>query len=184
MGTSPKDSSLTITELEPFYTEVGRIASAWANMEFEIDRLLWDLSEGQHMLAACITSQLTNAGARIRALIGLVRLREGSKELITKLNQFDAATNLMGRKRNRVVHDPWHYNSAKSVAAQLSIAIEDKALTFDFMPKTLPEIKNLYEDIKVHVNKFLVLDGQIREALLSPSSSQKWREQLHEIADA
>jgi hypothetical protein len=38
----PKDYSNIIPELEPFYIEVGRIASAWANMEFHMDRLLWD----------------------------------------------------------------------------------------------------------------------------------------------
>lgn len=47
----PKDYSNIIPELEPFYIEVGRIASAWANMEFHMDRLLWDLAEGQHMLS-------------------------------------------------------------------------------------------------------------------------------------
>ncbi|MGB6349784.1 MAG: hypothetical protein WBG10_07110 [Pseudolabrys sp.] len=120
----------------------------------------------------------------MRALIGVVRLRDGSAELIKKLNKFDGATNAMIRKRNRIVHDPWHYNAAQKIVAQLSIAIEDKALSFDFKPKELKDLKALFEDIKGHVNDFLNLEYEIREVLLGPTSSQKWREQLHEMADA
>ncbi len=180
----PADPYARIIELNPFYTEVGRVASAWATMEFQMDRLIWDLAEGQHMLLACITTQLSNAGARLRTLIGLVRLRDGSPELIKKINQFDAATNSMIRKRNRIIHDPWHYNSKEKIAAQLNIAIEDKTLCFDFKKKEITEVKGLYEDIRSHVIIYLNLENEIRASLLASTSSQKWREQLHEIADA
>jgi hypothetical protein len=129
-----------VPELEPFYMQTGKIASAWANLEFHIDRLLWDLSDAPQMLAACMTTQLTNAGARLRALIGMVRLREGSEQLIKKLNQFEGHTNVIIRKRNRAVHDVWHYNRFDGGAHQLMIAIEEKTLQFDFVRKDISNV--------------------------------------------
>jgi hypothetical protein len=180
----PKNRYRNIAELEPFYMEVGRIASAWGNLEFHMDRLLWDLSDGPQMLAACMTTQLTNAGARLRALIGMVRLREGTPALIKKLNQFEGATTAIIRKRNRAVHDVWHYRPSNATVYQLMVAIEEKTLEFDFKPKALKEMKTLFEEIAAHLYKFLDLEAEIRAELLSVTSPDKWREQLHDMVDA
>jgi len=171
-----------IPEVDPYLTEVGRIASAWAMLEFHIDLLIWELIEVEHMLGACVTSQLTNVGARLRTLAALVRLREGSAGLIKEINSFDGVTAIVQQKRNRAVHDTWMYNRARKSAAQVNVTIAEKQLKFGINDVAMPELTTIHAEVKRHVEKFLKLSLKIRKELLRPSSSQKWRSQLQRMS--
>jgi hypothetical protein len=65
--------------LDPYHTLVGRIASQWAYLDHMIDQAIWKLAEAQPALGACITTQLVSTPARLRVLVALLFLREGSE---------------------------------------------------------------------------------------------------------
>ena len=41
---------------EEHHAAVGKVAAAWADLEFEIDCLIWDLLQVSQVVGACVTS--------------------------------------------------------------------------------------------------------------------------------
>src|SRR5262245_32022742 len=86
---------------------IGRIANAWAQLEFEIDRGIWDLIGAPQPLTACVTSQMFSIHPRMRAFIALVEVRGGSTDTLAALKKFsDKHVSGLVEPRNRAVHDP------------------------------------------------------------------------------
>lgn len=169
------------TEVESLHDihmrEVGRVAAAWAALEFQMDFLIWKLAEVEQMLGACITTQLTTTSARIRVLVALLRLREGPDELSKALTKFDGRSATARLERNRIVHNPWATGNFSG--HQIRVAIKDKDLIFGLHHISLDEIRGTYEKIAKLNDEFAAIEGQILDWL--PSSPQKWRERLLEI---
>src|SRR5208282_6527285 len=68
------------------YIALGKVADAWADFEFEIDQMIWELMRTPQTFGACVTAQMISGRPRFRALKALVRLYEVSDPLIKRLN--------------------------------------------------------------------------------------------------
>jgi hypothetical protein len=53
---------------DPHYIAIGKVADAWADLEFDIDQLLWRLMRTEQALGACVTAQMISTHPRFRAL--------------------------------------------------------------------------------------------------------------------
>ena len=99
----PPDQPIPIPD--DHYAALGKVADAWADLEFELDQLIWQLLRTPQALGACVTSQLIGLGPRIRALRSLVHLWEVSDPIANKLARFEGDTAPLVEKRNRAIHD-------------------------------------------------------------------------------
>src|SRR5436305_14777871 len=71
----------------PLYAAVGRVAAEWAELEHNLDQIIWRLSGTTAPLAACITSQMIGHFPRFNAIVALVRSRRGDNKLIQSIEK-------------------------------------------------------------------------------------------------
>ena len=157
---------------------IGRVASTWSELEFSIDRLIWELAEVEQMYGACITSQLGSIHARFRSLKALTRLRGIGGPTFKKLNRLSDKAQALLQKRNRIVHDPWAVGSKDGLVYRLQISI-DSGLEFGFTPAPLEEVHQVHQKITNLIHEFL----DLKDAILAELSSlpQRHPEQLVEV---
>jgi hypothetical protein len=60
-----------MTPDNPFYANIGRVASEWSHLEHTLDLIVWDLCDQQPRLTACITAQIMGVGGRCKAILSL-----------------------------------------------------------------------------------------------------------------
>lgn len=146
---------------DPYYTAIGRIASAWARFEYMVDDAIWTLAGFDERSAACVTAQLVGASSRLRAYLALVGLQAGiSKETITALNKFFADTEPLTHKRNRIVHDSWVWSSRTYLRGQMRVTANkklDKRVHF----KSIEELDSMHADIVVRRERFAALNRRV-----------------------
>mgnify|MGYP003122467697 CR=1 FL=1 len=176
MGNSTEE---TKADKDEHLLELGRIANAWANLEFLMDTLIWQLSEVEQMLGACITVQMMGSSNRLRAIMALLRLRSAPKELIEKLEKFNSSNYGMQTIRNRLVHDSWIQNASLDAVFQVRVALEGRDLAFGFAETPLEDLKVKKKKIDAHVRRFIAIRTDVLNWL--PTSSNTWRGLLHEI---
>lgn len=146
---------------DPYYTAVGRIASAWARFEYMIDEAIWVQASFDEESGACVTAQLVGAASRLRAYIALVQLRDGiSKETVTALNKFYQDTESLTRVRNRTVHDSWVWSSKTYLRGQMRVTA-DKKLDMRMHPKSLEELGHIHIAILKHRERFAALSRKV-----------------------
>ena len=87
------------------YAAIGRAADKWADLEFEVDRTIWNLLRVKHAFGACVTGQLYFLNNKMRALIALVNLYELSEGIPRELNQLSQKMSPLIERRNRAIHD-------------------------------------------------------------------------------
>jgi hypothetical protein len=94
------------------YAAVGRVASKWAMLEHQIQKLIWGLAGLDETTGTCITSQIGQSGRLMDALLALLEQRGASKKELKPFGKIHQAIGDKQRMRNRIVHDPWyfHYN--------------------------------------------------------------------------
>src|SRR4051812_46652260 len=89
--------------------EVGRIARAWAHLEFNVDQVTWQLCEIPHEFSACLTAQVLHMQGKIKALIALATVRGVSDPILVELKRLNSQEiSSLQSKRNRAVHDSRH----------------------------------------------------------------------------
>jgi hypothetical protein len=136
---SMADDPSTNTLRDKLYIAIGSVANAWANLEFDINETIWELANVEQTAGACITAQIVPIGGRIRSLVSLIALRGGQMDLLKKVNQFAKTADGFGRRRNRIIHDPWYIREDTKEPHQLRITA-DKALDFDFTNMSIDEV--------------------------------------------
>lgn len=114
--------------LDHYHLEVGRVASAWAFLEFEIDQFIWELAGVEERAGACITTQLTGISARLRSAIALLHLRGAEEATVKSFKSFEGRIQEVLSARNRAVHDGWAISGTS--AAQMRVAIVKKQLEY------------------------------------------------------
>src|SRR5260370_35378382 len=82
----PDDQYIPIPDAH--YAAMGKVADAWADLEFEVDRLIWHLLGTNQALGACVTSQMISIHPRLQALRALAELCEISKPVMERLGTF------------------------------------------------------------------------------------------------
>jgi hypothetical protein len=86
------------------YAAIGQVTDAWADLEFEVDRVIWDLMGVQQPFGACVTSQIISIHPKLKALRALLHLWEAD-ELANEIGSFAGSMYELADLRNRTVHD-------------------------------------------------------------------------------
>ena len=108
----------------PILIAVGSVATGWASLEHEINRVIWALAAVADRDGACITAQMIGVMPRMRALIALAHRKGCDEALLKKLNKFTTKVDGLGRQRNRVVHDPWYVKDDYRAFGRLEISAD------------------------------------------------------------
>jgi hypothetical protein len=168
-GDGPPPDGQNIPIPDHHYTAIGKVADAWSDLEFEIDRLIWHLLETNQALGACVTSQMVSVHPRLTALGSLVRLWEVGKPLLDELATLDGTARGLSDRRNRMIHDKrmiW-WKTKEVVRFQVSAK---KELTFGPQPETIAELMEFRDTVLKLFERFAILSQKIRnETLSSPS---------------
>jgi hypothetical protein len=91
MKDSVKNRRKTIVRrLTPHLRRVGEITSLWSQLELHLDILIWELLGTRHPAAACVTSQLASASARLRVIKALIELYGADDSIKRTINKFSA----------------------------------------------------------------------------------------------
>jgi hypothetical protein len=134
------------------FASVGKVVSAWAILEVLMDGLIWKLADVSTLNGACITAQIPNSARRLDAIISLIHLHNGSKDLVRRFNKFSEKVRELQLKRNRVIHDPWVFDSTGSpMRFEISAS---KSLELGFKGVTTAETNKLAEEIKIVTTEF------------------------------
>ncbi len=173
---TPDDAQVEafITEhLKEFYSEIGRIASVWAMLEFRMDQLIWHLIGVEQTLGACATTQLNGTAPRLRTIKAIIEYRGSSPELTKKLNKFSGDIIEPQEARNRAVHDPWFVGKDSKKASQIRKATINNKIVYESTPVEISELKIVYQNSK----DILVRFNKLRDEILSEplSALQKRR---------
>ena len=62
------------------YAAVGRVASKWAQLEHQIQELIWGLAGLDELTGACITSQIGGSGRLMYALLAILEQKGATKD--------------------------------------------------------------------------------------------------------
>jgi hypothetical protein len=131
----------------PFYHAVGRVAQAWAILEYTIDGAIWNLAQVSREQGACITAQLTGLLPRFRALIALAAHRGVSEETIKKLHRLSADSFSLNSQRNRIVHDMVLTDKETGIPVRFTVTA-DKKLDARYRPFSIEDADNVAEAVR------------------------------------
>jgi hypothetical protein len=149
--------------MTPHLKRVGEIASLWALLEFHLDMLIWSLLQAEQQPAACVTSQLSGTGSRLRAIKALIDLYDGDKSLRQALNKpshnegkslrqafnkFSSNVDAVQIKRNRIVHDTFSPSLKSKRVFQMRAVIRDNKLTFGYTQIRVAELDRTSSQIR------------------------------------
>ncbi|HTT82794.1 MAG TPA: hypothetical protein VMF67_04890 [Rhizomicrobium sp.] len=132
---------------DPHYTRVGRVASAWARFEYEIDSVIWTYACREDERGACLTAQYIGPGPRFKALIALVRLEDGvSEESVNALCKLAEESGQIASRRNRIVHDSWMWGSESYQVGRFEVTA-DKRLRFGMQAYSIEYLEDVLGQI-------------------------------------
>ena len=115
------------------YAAIGKVAANWSAFERLVESSL--------------------------CLIALPRLR-GGEELATKINNLAKSRTPINSKRNRVVHDTWHWEFKTQRALSLEISAK-RRLSYGFTAMSESAINQIVDEIADHINAFDALAREI-----------------------
>jgi hypothetical protein len=177
--TEPEVEAFVNEHLKDFHSEIGRIASVWAMLEFRMDQLIWHLAELEQTTGACLTTQMNGTTPRLRALKALMELRGSAADLITKLNKFTAELVEPQEDRNRAIHDPWFVGGISKEVSQIRKAIVRNKVVYERISVKLEEVRATYRASKSVLVRFNTLRDEILaeppDALLERRRKRLWR---------
>jgi hypothetical protein len=103
-----EEGTMADPEFDPAFTEhmklLGLVAGMWAEMEYQINDAIWELANVERWAGACITSQIFSPSARMRALVALIRVRNGEPKDVKKFTGMSQSIITLGHRRNAYVH--------------------------------------------------------------------------------
>lgn len=147
MTTGP-DTYLTLPEGDPHYAAVGLVASHWARLERTADHAIWELIQAHPPVTACITAQLMGFAPKVRTIMALHHQLGGDEQDHKKLRGLLNNAHGIQQERNRVVHDPWHYNPKTNVRARYAATTSsDGKPKFEFVAVSIKELSALAKRI-------------------------------------
>ena len=168
----PPPDGMHIPIPDDHYAAVGRVSDAWADMEFEIDRLIWHLLQTNQALAACLTSQMISIHPRLQALRALVSLWELSEPILTELARLDGEMSALAEKRNRSIHDKRLIRWKTKQVVRFQVSARRK-LEFGPQPENISDLDAFKATIQKLTEKFVVLSQKIKAELLESAEKQR-----------
>jgi hypothetical protein len=153
----------SLPEKHPFYLLVGRVASEWSHLEHILDTTIWNLLNIQHMLAACVTSQIMGVGPRCKAIITLGHARNLPDECMKPYGRLMGDSYKHADWRARYIHDLW-FTETPDIAKQFrAMPYIDKRFGEQEIDKA--DIQKLLIAIKSLQTRASDLRGKISAAL-------------------
>jgi len=160
-GMPPHDQHIPIPD--EHYAAMGKVADAWADLEFEIDSLIWQFLHTPQALGACVTAQMVSIHPRMNALLALASLWEVSPDLITELKRFYGNLGPLADKRNRLIHDKRMIQWKTKSVVRLEISAKSK-LRFEPFPEDIDYLMTFARDVtETHLRFITIRDGILRE---------------------
>lgn len=153
---------------------IGRIANAWATLEFSVDQVTWRVAGLSQMYGACLTAQMFSIQPKLRALIAVLELRGISSSTLARFNSFNGKDiSPLQEKRNRAVHDARLIHAATGSVERLQITAQG-ALIFGFQPEPVKELHATRKRIEAAIRKFFTLrDEMFAELATLPETSAR-----------
>ena len=159
-------------ELTGMLEAIGYVATGWARLEHEINTVIWRMAAMSDEDGACITAQIPAIMPRMRALIALAHRAGADEQLLKELNRFSSDVDGLGRRRNRVIHDPWlRKRNDAGTFGRLEITA-DRRLVFEIRPEGRTEILAVAQEIEAAKKRFLALNDRLKAAFLAHAKGQ------------
>ena len=160
------------------YAALGKVADAWADLEFDIDQLIWKLMRTDQALGACVTAQMISTHPRFRALSALVRLYPVSDKTVKKLGAISGEVAGLSTPRNRTIHDKRMMWAKTREVVRFQVTA-DAELKFGPQPESITSLGEFKEKILAARIKFDDLRKQIEAEI--EASPDKWKSPLPHI---
>jgi hypothetical protein len=177
-GDEPPPDDQFIPIPEAHYAAMGKVADAWADLEFEIDRLIWYLLGTNQAFGACVTAQMISIHPRLQALRALTELWEISKPIIDELGTFDGKAVGLAETRNRLIHDKRLIQWKTKEVVRFQVSARRK-LKFGVEPESIASLDAFREKVQNLMETFTVISHKIRIEI--EASSEKQRKPLPHI---
>jgi hypothetical protein len=149
-----------LSDDDPHYTIIGRVACRWAVLEALIDGAIANLALCGEAEMTCVTAQLIGPAKRMDALIALFRHRKGSDDLRKQLKNFQGRISQLGEDRNRVVRDPLFINDETGQVHKL-LATARGELKYSLEPVSKEQMANVAVSIQRAGQEFIELKKAI-----------------------
>jgi hypothetical protein len=165
--------SVTFEKTMPHYAAVGRVASEWAMLEHEIQEAIWDLAGLDIMTGPCITSQITNSGQLLFAVLALLELNGASDPELKPLRSLSEKIAEKQRMRNRIIHDPWyfHFNEDGTTTGYRLERSAARTVVHKLIEQDQEKLETLIHDIQSLLLKFKELLAPWRPTKPDPRKS-------------
>ncbi|WP_372785807.1 hypothetical protein [Phenylobacterium sp.] len=140
---------------------IGRIANAWAYLEFAIDNTTWQLAGVPDMVGACMTAQMFSIQPKMRALISLAELRGISAATLSRLRKFNGdRIGGLQEARNRSVHDTRVMHTRTGKVTRLQVTAHGP-LVFGFQFEPIAELHKIRKRVEQAVQEYLGLRDEL-----------------------
>jgi hypothetical protein len=143
MANPPLDPELP----EAYYTGIGRVAAAWANMEADLDDAIAELTMGERSLSQILTAQMRNIGNKTATFRSLVSERDAPKDLIKEASSWAEDIKALAAYRAEVIHGNWWISSLDG-SIRLRVTRANAELKIDHMPETPDALNDLAGNIR------------------------------------
>lgn len=164
------------------YAAIGKVADAWADLEFEIDRTIWDLQGTSQPLGACATAQLVSILPKLDAVRSLTKYMGFAESIEKRLKTFSGEIGPLVARRNRVIHDKrvvW-YAMGEGEVARFQVSAKG-TLKFGPAVETIKELAAFRLEIFGKLETYNDIKGEIYAAL--PALRRKLQRRQHHIKE-
>jgi hypothetical protein len=164
------------------YAAIGRVIDAWGDLEFEVNRVIWELMGVQQPFGACVTAQIISIHPKLRALRALLHLW-GAADLAREVGSFAGDMYELADLRNRVVHDKRFVLHPNRDILRFEVTTP-KELTFAAEVETRNDLNSIAERIYAKIKLFNIIRDKIREMrAASPDISHRQFPHVIEMRD-
>ncbi|MCA0004666.1 hypothetical protein LB567_12895 [Mesorhizobium sp. B264B1A] len=147
MATSEEEYRI-IPEGDPHYAAIGLVASNWARLERTADEAIWELLQAAPPLSASVTAQMLGLRSRMSAIKGLLESLGASDDSIARVERLFSSSYGLNDQRNRIVHDPWFYNTHTGERARYAATVDKKGKpVLDFVGVSKDELADIAKRI-------------------------------------
>jgi hypothetical protein len=159
-------------EDHPLYAAVGRVAAEWAELEHNLDHIIWRLSGTSPHLASCITSQMIGHFPRFNAIKALVTAHPqlDHSGLLKLIEKESGKVSELAESRARRVHDAWFVEQGTGEPHQFK-SMPRKKHVFGFHPEAMSDMEKLIAQIAQRIEAIFKLHEKILVAL-APSADK------------
>ncbi len=150
----------SLPEHHPIFAQIGRVASAWAHFEQELDQSIIAISGSDERSLQCVLTQFISSAPRIRAFTALCREKNvGNEAWFKSASLFLQKNNSVAEKRNRVVHDPWMIDTVSNTVFQRSVLSEKNTSRLDMrlVARDEEQLVEVIRAIDKHVLRYRAL---------------------------